>query len=237
MINSYDYLPENNGILLDLPFYEATGSITRDQAKAHHYDVTLVNTPTWETIASGLGVLAFDGAADYIELDNAASADLNFEGGNYSFGAWIRWEDDGTNGILIGRYVVDVSGWEVYLWSGGGAIKYLSLRHHHAGTLVGGNPRTSCYSVGWVPDTWCFLGISRAGVAAQHYRNGVAVTTVSDALVDPESNNSDLVICVRTSKDSHHYKGKLWRPRLWQRELQASDWMNIFEKERDFFGV
>jgi len=240
-MKGYDNIPEHEDILLDLPFYEADGAITRDQAKPHHEDVLLISAPTWETIASGLGVLAFDGTTNYIELDNAASVDLDFMADDYSIGIWLRWEDNNNNGIVIGRYLIDVSGWELYFWSGGGVIKYLTLRHHHAGTLVPpvtGNPRSACYSVGWVPDTWCFMGISRTGGGeAQHYRNAIPLTMVTGGLVDPETNNNDLVIGVRTSKDTHHYKGKMWRPRIWNRVLTTSEWINIFEQERDWFGV
>ena len=248
----YDKIPENDSLLLDLPFYEGGGTVTRDQAKPHHQDVTLVNTPSWQRLESEfdfghgdgfdsgvpLVVLAFNGTNEYGYLDNAASIDLDFIANDYSIGMWTRWEDNAQSQILLGRYLLNTSGWELYFYSGGGAIKYLTLRHHHAGTLVGANTRSACYSVGWTPEVWSFIGISRTGGGeAQHYKNGIALTMTTGGLVDPETNNNDMVIGTRTSKDFDWYKGKMWRPRIWNRSLSALEWLNIFEKERKFFGI
>jgi len=239
MTVSYDSIAENNGILLDLPFTEGIGTVTRDRAKPHHSDVDLINTPTWETIASGLGVLTFDRASqEYLELDTANSLDFNFEGGNYSISAWIRWEDPMTSVNIMGRYELDHSGWEVYLYAGGSGQNYLTQRHHHAGTLVSGNPRSGCYSEGWTPEVWWLFGSSRGGVGeATHYRNGVELPMVTGGLVDPESCAQDFLIGARYTKNADFYNGKMWRPRIWNRALTEADWVNIFEKERDWFGV
>jgi hypothetical protein len=241
-MKGYDDLPMNSDILLDLPFYEGVGAITRDQAKPHHQDVDLVLTPTWDTVAlSGLGVISFDGTTDeYLELAGANCADLNFTSGDYSIGTWMTWgngtDDDQT---VIARYLNDNNGWELYLYDGGGADRTLTMRHHHASTLVGGNPRTACYSGDWTYDTWWFLGISRSGGLAQHYRNGDAIATTCSAggLVDPETCAQDLVISIRGTKDANHLFGSQWRPRIWNRALSAADWTEIFETERDLFGV
>ncbi len=240
-MKSYDKIPENDSILLDLPFREGVGVKTFDHAKPHHADIDLINTPTWGALASGLGVLSFAGSGagnEYIELDNAASADLNFIAGDYSYGAWFNWTPGPEDSqLLIGRYEINVSGWEIYLTLAGG-IHYITQRHSHAGTLVGGNPRSAVYSINWTPGEWHFFSTSRTGGGlAQHYRNGVAVETVGDNLVDPETNNSDLVIGVRYTKDANYFKGPMWRPRVWDRILTAAEWLNIFEREQDFFGV
>ena len=86
----YDKIVEHEDILLDLPFYEASGVLTHDQAKPHHQPVTLINTPTWETIGSGLCVLTFDGVNERFELAGANCADLDFIGGDYSLCAWLN---------------------------------------------------------------------------------------------------------------------------------------------------
>ncbi len=85
----YDDAPINRGMLLDLPFREATGIITQDVAKPHH-PVTLVNTPTWASLASGLSVLDLDGSTEYLQSLNADTADLGFTTGDYSVSAWIK---------------------------------------------------------------------------------------------------------------------------------------------------
>jgi len=239
-MRGYDKISENADMLLDLPFYEGVGAITRDQAKPHHQDVILANVPTWDSVASGLGVLTFDGLADYFYLDDAACVDLDFIAGDYSLGCWLNWTDNALSQIVIARYQLDHSGWELYLTKVG-APEYLTLRHHHAGTLVPpvtGNPRSGCYSIGWTPGIWWFMGLSRTGGGeAQHYQNGVALTMSTSGLVDPETCSRDLVGGIRFTKDANYYKGSMWRPRIWNRALTAAEWLTIFEAERDWFGV
>lgn len=236
-MKGYDNILANHQLLLDLPFYEGVGTITRDQAKPHHQDVDLVLTPPWDSVAlSDLGVISFDGTThEYLELAGASCADLNFTTGDYSIGTWVTWgngtDDDQT---VIARYVDTTNGWELYLYDGGGADRTLTMRHHHAG---GATTRTGFYSTDWTYDTWWFIGISRSGVAGQHYRNGVAITTTSDTLIDPETCAADLVIGIRETKDANHLFGSQWRPRIWNRALSAAEWLQIFESERDWFGV
>ena len=250
----YDKIAEHSDILLDLPFYEGIGIITRDQAKPHHQDVDLKNTPTWGRTQTGeyefsnafdwgfdsgigIGVITLDGANEYLELDNAVSLDLDFMASDYSIGAWIYWTTGKPSQIIIGRYQLDVGGWELYLFDD--PNYYLSLRHHHAATLVPpvtGNPRSGCYSSQWVKNTWHFVGISRSGATAIHHRNGVALITTG-TLVDPETCAQDLVVGIRFCKTNNNFKGSIWRPRVWNRALSASEWLNIFERERHFFGV
>lgn len=269
MVASYDKIPYNDQILLDLPFYEGDGTITHDQAMPHHEDVELKNLPEWDRTqygigpfgwgfdtgydhddigafdlafywgfhsGEGLGVITFDGVFDYLELDKAACVDLNFMSGDYSIGIWLKWELAGgvASHIVIARYEVSVSGWELYLTETG-LHRYLTLRHHHAG---GASVRTAYTSDDWTEDTWWFCGVTRIGDASFHYRNGVLIpiATYND-LIDPETCNQDLVIGVRYTKNADYYKGSLWRPRVWPRALSADEWLDMFEAERGFFGV
>lgn len=237
---SYDKLAVNHQMLLDLPFYEGIGAVTRDQSKPHHQDIDLVNTPTWTSIASDLGVLELDGATEYLELANADCLDLDFLTTDYSLAGWINWEHaahDDHN--IIGRYEVDVSGWEVYLFDD--PNYYLTVRHHHAGTCPAGPPdcRTGCYSSGWTQGTWHFFGISRSGASLIHYRNGIALPTTCSVggLTDPETCAQDLVIGARFSKDDNWFKGMMQGLRVWGRSLSASEWLQIFNRESHWYGV
>ena len=229
----YDSISLNSDILLDLPFREGTGAITHDVAKPHH-PVTLVSTPTWASLASNLGVLELDGATEYLQALNADTADLDFMAGDYSLSIWFKWTDTGSSEILMGRYEVDVSGWETYLYTGGGSTHYLQLRHHHAG---GATTRTGAYSSGWTPGTWYLFGLSRSGGDAVMYRNGAAVeTSVSvGGLIDPETCAQDLVIGTRYTKNADWYDGQLWRPRIWDRALTSAEWKVIYELEKRWF--
>lgn len=245
-MKSYDKILENKNILLDLPFYEGVGTVTRDQARPNH-PMTLIDPGggsfVWDTLASGLGVLDFvtvgGGATDGVNISCPAldSADLNFIAGDYSLGAWINWTDDGISQIVMGRYVLNVSGWELYLTKIG-TVSSLTLRHHHAGTLVGGNPRSGCYSVDWDPGVWCFMGLSRTGGGeALHYKNGVPLDMITGGLVDPETSAQILRIGSRYTADANWYKGQMWRARIWGRALTAAEWITIFNKERAHLGV
>jgi len=230
----YDKLATNHQILLDLPFREAAGAITRDVAKPHHQDVDLIDTPTWAPLVSGLGVIDLNGTSEYLELALAACADLNFMAGDYSIGCWFYWESGGEDDQhIIGRYDVDVDGCELYLYYPTGS---LNLRHHHA---VGASLRSACDSYGWTQNVWHFMGVSRSGMAANFYRNGVAVATTCSVggLIDPETCGEDLTIGVRFDKGSEYFKGKLWRPRIWGRVLSADEWAQIYEVEKHCLGV
>lgn len=233
----YDKLAINHEILLDLPFREGVRAITRDVAKPHHQDVDLIDTPTWEALASGLGVISLNGTSEYLELANAACADLDFISGDYSLGCWFNWASGDDSQIIIGRYELDVGGWELYLYDDPNL--YLTLRHHHAGTIVEEHPRSACYSGGWTQGVWHFMGVSRSESSAVFYRNGVALATAFSVggLVDPETCAQDMVIGVRFDKGSNHFKGKLWRPRIWGRALSEGEWKQLFEYERHWFGV
>ena len=238
MTLGYDNKSINHQMLLDLPFLEGIGAITHDQSKVHHEDVDLVLTPTWDSVASGLGVITTDGATnEYLELAGASSTNLNFITGDYSIGVWIKWDDGADDDqTVIARYVDSANGWELYLYDGGGADRTLTMRHHHAG---GATTRTASYSVDWAYDTWWLIGISRSGISAPHYRNGVPIMTTTSAggLIDPETCAADLVIGIRETKDANRFCGSRWRPRIWDRALSASEWLQIFETERHWFGV
>ena len=238
----YDKLSVNHQMLLDLPFREGAGAITRDVSKVHHQDVDLINTPTWTSISSGLGVVELDGTNQYLELANADCLDLNFMAGDYSLAGWIYWTHNAANDDqnVIGRYEVDVSGFGLYLYDD--PNYYLTLRHHHAGTCTPGPPiacRTGCYSAGWIQNTWHFFGISRSGAAQLHYRNGVVLPTSCSVggLTDPETCAQDLVIGTRFNKVTNFFKNQMQCLRVWNRSLSASDWLQIFNCEKHWFGA
>ena len=225
----------NNDLLLALPFHEASGLITQDVAKPHH-PVTLRGTiPSWATIASGLGMLNFNGAGDYLDSPAADTADLDFTTDDYSIAVWEYHEWTAQSQIVIARYAVDLDGWELYFWDTG-PINYLTLRHHH-GSLA--TDRTGCGSIGWDNNTWHLIGISRSGAYPLHYRNGMGVEVTYDVggLSDPDSCNRDLVIGARYTKNADWYKGMQWNPRVWSRRLQPWEHRAIFDAEREIFGL
>ena len=225
----YDNISYNKRMLLDLPFREGIGTITQDVAKPHH-PVTLVGTPSWTALASGKMALVLGGlgSGDYGQCLNANSADLGFTSGDFSIGGWFKWEDTSEDSqILIARYEVSVGGWEVYMTEVV-ALRYMTLRHHHAG---GATARTGAYSLGWAYSMLAHFGISRSGTSALFYRNGEPITTVSDTLIDPESTTQDMVIGVRYSKDANYLSGRLPRLFIAGEALTAEDWKSMYKHQ------
>ena len=228
----YNALGHNEDIALDLPFREATGAVTRDVAPLHHDPVTLVNTPTWTPLASGLGVLEFNGVNEYLRCLAADTADLDFTNEDYSLSGWF-YDDSGTGDDdeeIINRFVVSNNGWELYLYTPTGS---LNLRHHHAG---GATLRSSAYSLGWGPDVWHFFGVTRVGAVGQFYRNGIPVPTIHGAggLIDPEASVGNLYMANQGA--DNFLGGRLWRPRVWVRALAPDEWWTLYNRERGWFA-
>ena len=232
-VQLYDNISLHENILLDLPFREGIRAITHDIAKPHHV-FDLNNTPTWATLASGLGVLDFNGINEYLDSPAADTADLDLTG-NYSLAGWVNWEDTTQSLIMMGRYGVDLDGWETFFDVSGGR-NTLSLRHHHLSLAP--NLSDSCFSVGWTPGTWWLMGITRNGVNPKHYRNGQEVEVTFDAsgvMLDPDSSNRDMVVGVRFTKDANFFKNRMWRLRAWDEELSAIEMETMYEIEKQWF--
>ncbi len=229
----YDSLSYNRRALLDLPFREGIGTITQDVAKPHH-PVTLVGTPAWTSLPSGKGAIDLGGfgSGDYGQCLNADSEDLDFTSGDFSIGGWINWSTviGEFSQIIIARYELSVSGWETYLTEAAGVF-FMTLRLHHA---AGATVRTAAFSTGWSTSTLHHFGISRSGTSAQFYRNGVAIPTTSDTLIDPETSNEDLVIGVRYTKDANFYDGPFPRLFVADEALTAEDWSNMYKNQQGY---
>jgi len=232
MGKSYDKLARGSLNLLDLPFTEGAGTWASGVEKPRHRN-TLVGVPAWTTLASGINTLLFDGITDYLECAAAATADLNFLAGDYSLACWVKMVNTGGALIVMGKYEINVSGWELFFFG-----TTLNLRHSHASL----NPdlSDSCYSDGWPADTWCLIGLSRSGLYPVMYQNGVAQAMFYEAsgMQNPDTAvASDLVIGVRYTKNANYYSGSMWRPRVINRALTEYEWRLLFNMERKWFGV
>jgi hypothetical protein len=232
----YDKLSINHSIVLDLPFREASGLISRDRAKPHHV-ATLTGPPTWdEIVLSGLGVLALDGATQYLQIPGADSQDLDFTG-DFSLGSWIYPVYAAGSMVIMCRNTTDGCGWCMYLYDNPTLGTLLSLRTNQAAV------HTECYAAGFPDSVWQLVGFSRdsAGLSATCYKNGAAVTTVlgPGGVIDPVACGAanKLLIGVQQGEASNFYGGKIWRPRAWPRALSAGEWAQIFDMERHWFGV
>ena len=234
----YDKLAFNEDMLLDLPFREGTGTITRDVAKPHH-PMTMVDPGggsfVWGNEASGYPALEFVrigyGATDGVYIECTDCADLDFTDGDYTFLSWINYTDTSSSESLFNRGLPYNHGWEFYIYS-----NVLQLRHNHAGG-VATSTGASYTGISTYEGVWTLVGVSRSGADAQIYVNGLPVTTViSDGgLIDPETSNRDLVIGARTTKDSDWYEGKKGRLRICGEALTKEDHQNIYQIEKGWF--
>jgi len=231
----YDALDINRNIALDLPYREGIGARTEDIARPTTL-VTLVNTPPWTTLDSHLTVLSYDGVSEHLRASAADTTLLDFTSGNYSIAGWIYLKSGGASMSqdLLSRFVLSNNGWELYSYTNG----IITLRHHHA---AGATTRTGAYSLNWAFDTWYFIGVSRDGTSAQFYRGTIdgsfsAVTTISDALIDPEACVSNLYISCNNGATGNFHYGMNWRWRIWfDRVVAEASFKQIYEKELRWF--
>lgn len=238
MARSLDKDSLGMGLLLDLPMAEGTGTATtRDVAKPHHV-ITLTHSPAWAQLPSGQQVLSLDGANDYLSAPGASTTDLDFTTGDFTICCWTYWEGDSSD-IIVGRYELDVSGWEVY-YDDGDPLRTLSLRLSHGGVPA----RTGCYSYGWTKSNWWLMGISKSGgypgVYPLMYRNGWAVEMNYSAggfLTAPGTCNKDLFIGCNNGHTANHFNGKLGGLRIWNRALAPEEHRRLWDQDKHFFGL
>lgn len=224
----YDNLAVNMQMLLDLRFLEGTGTPTQDWAKAHHV-CTLVGTPTWQALANDLGYLDFvAGNPDYIRSLQAATVDLDFTTGAFTLLAWIRPDALGNRNFFT-RGVNVTDGW--FMWMDvNGAINFTTNQAAASQNTAGGVADA-------IVGTWTMIGCTRAGASVRTFSNGIDTTGTPAVHIDPLTANRNLYIGVNDLAGAGWYDGDMWRPRILGRQLSASQMLDIFERERDLFGV
>lgn len=230
MTVGYDKWQPNQELLLDLQFRESTGTRTTDWAKPYHEGCTLTGTPTWTELGNDLTYLDFTpGNPDSIITAAANCTDLGFTSGAFSGGMWIYPDAYGN------RYLYDKSsataGWSFWLV---GTSPYLAFTTANAGPLT----QTTYGGAGLSLSAWQFVGFNRSGAAAQIFLNGQQVTTTAATHINPAASAAiNFVIGTVVGAGAGWYDGRMWRPRVWQRAVPASEFLQIYEAERGLFGV
>jgi len=226
MPRGYDKSDLNKGLLLSLPFDEGIGTVSvKDVAKPHH-PVLQTHAPVWTQLPSGLWVFDFDGTNDWLSCLAASCVDLNFSNtSDFSGVAWI-FPTTATKAryILCKMDFVNYRGYYFYLSSD--ASPSLSLG-------VGGNATNTSQII--VRSSWSCVGFRRAGTSVRLYVNGRDAT-----------NNAQSHTCEASGKNlymgnsdslNNQWAGYLWGLRIWNRALSPAEHMEIFNRERDLFGV
>lgn len=221
----YDKLGLNTDIVLDWPMQEGTGTVIHDVSKSDIRGDLITGGPGFMWPAGGFyGIYIISAWEQYINCSAADCTELNFTSGDYSIAFWFNWAVDEYTQMVMGKYVLDASGWEVYLYNSG-ATNIMTVRHNHGGT------RSAGYSYGWTPGALHCFSMSRVGTTMQHYRNGVPVTTTAPALLDPGSSVANDLRCgVRYTENQNWFYGILCRPRIWSRALTADEHRQIYRQ-------
>jgi hypothetical protein len=229
----YDNYRPNQNLLLDLQFRESTGTVTADWAKPYHAAATLTGVPTWQELGNDLTYLDFDPAnPDSIIILAAASGDLDFTTEDFSGAMWIAPDAPGNRYLFYKAPAGAARGWGFYIHA---VSPYLGFSTYQAGptgqTTYGG---TALDTGG---GAWQFVGFSRDGAVGRIYLNGADVTTTPATHVDPASAAADDFIIGVTPGGAGPYDGDMWRPRIWNRVVTATEFAAIYAAERDYFGV
>jgi len=240
----YDNLRVNHGIVLDLPFREATGLITHDIAKPHHI-ATLTGPPTWTDVLtegiglSDLGILQFDGATQYLQIPGADTLDLDFVG-DFTIVAWVYPIYGAGPMMIMCRNTTGIDGWCMFLYDNPGLGTLLSLRTNQGGPAPG---YTECYAAGFPDREWQLVGYSRdsVGLSATCYKNGKPVTTVigPSGMLDPVACGAanKLLVGVQQGEASNFIRGYIRRLEGWPWKLSDNDHLSLYERDKHWLGV
>lgn len=243
-MKGYDNFRINHGIVLDLPFREATGLITHDIAKPHHI-ATLTGPPVWTDVLaaaigpSDLGILQLNGVNQYLQIPGADTLDLDFIG-DFTLAAWVHPIYTASAMVIMCRNTTGVDGWCMFLYDNPTLGPLLSLRTNQGGPAPG---YTECHAAGFTDRESQLVGFSRdsAGLSATAYKNGKPVTTVlgPTGMIDPVACGvgNKLLIGIQDGEAISRYSGYKWRPRAWPWKLSDADWLSMFEREKHWFGV
>ena len=237
MTIGYDNLALHHSLCLNISMDEWSAGatyLTHDLSKVHH--MFTVHGATWGTIAaSGQPYLSLDGLNDYLECGAAASADLNVTTEDMTCLMWINPVIGASAALLLNQGVVDVDGFEFFLFT-----TNLSFR------LNQGGDHTDISAVGCLTaGVWQLVSVTRSGANGQFYINGQPVATLgSGGLADAVScaGGNKLLVGIQNDEVSLLYGGLigggLRGPRIWfGKALAAAEEARIFEYERHWFGV
>ena len=235
MPRGYDKSDLQKGLVLSLPFEEGVGTQVRDVTRPHH-PFTWTGTPTWVQQSSGIWAINFVkvAATDCLVCPAASCADLNFQQTGFSGMAWVKLPSvtSGACGVM-GRGNASDIGWGMIISSSN-----LQFRGGYATPSNG----TSTNDGRVTYDIWHLVGFSLYSGAS----------AVSPLFVDGTNGNAYSVWSTHSVGDLaassfdvgrflfnsyFWFNGAIVMPRLWSRVLQPSEHMEIFNRERDLFGV
>jgi len=237
-LKGYDDKSINRGLLLDLQFREGAGTVTRDWARPEHV-MAFNNAPTWAQLPSGRNYLLLDQTVpDYLSCSGADTADLDFTSEDFSVGCWVSINHIPGSFILYylaQRGINNIEGWRFYAYMNN--VGLFAPGFTVDNNPAGGAAPTIAQEGYFFPNTWHLLIAAKDNWGVRFYIDGIDRTAFTTAR-DPASSNQPLHIgtsnLLRTSTSDLF---RIYRFRVWNRDLSASEVAKLFAMERHLFGV
>ena len=228
----YDNLDINHNMVLDLPFFEGVGAITRDYSK-NHYGFTLTGAPAWYTLpATGIGMLDFTAATpDFLEAAIADVPDLDFTSEDFSMAFWIN-PDTLVGGLELYCHGLDATdGYDIRCLANGSVV-FSSIQG-------GAQQQVISAAATVIINTPQLIGISRSGVLLQILKNGRELAYVAQPdITDPLTSARKVLFGVYDDETTDPWSQYMGRQRAWlNRQLTAGEHARLFNSERHWYGV
>lgn len=224
----YDNHSLNRQLVLDMPFEEMTGLVTYCRAQSNIVATLRGGPPTWQQFINGLQYLDFvPGTLDFLDAPGADTTGLDFTAGDFSVAVWARVDDLSVPRVLLCRGLLSVDGWTFAVLADG-SLTFV--------TNQGGGTQISLGAPGEVAlSTWYLLGATRVGSSIRMFVNGVDVTLTPAAHTDPLTSARELHIGIYDDENTGPFDGGMHRPRVWSRALARSEFLELYNKERELF--
>ena len=216
----------NAGLVLSIPMFEGTGSSFVADTSYVHHQIAMTHSPGWVQTASGLWVLDFDGASD--ELSIALSDALNFTSQSFTVAMWVYPHVlSGGTKIIIEKGTYETNGWWVGHDMSFRLVAYLASSAHYTqipdGVLV--------------INKWQLMAVTFTTSVSRAYLNAIDMTSRDDGHANIKTAAGVATKIGRSSAGTEQYNGLMWNPRVWNRVLSPAEHRQIFNTEREFFGV
>lgn len=233
MTKGYDNLPMLFQSVLDIPMYEAIGALAHDIARQQAFDhtMTLTHAPPWAAWPlSNLAILSFiPGHPDFMELSAANSADMNYQDSAFSLLAWVFEDSLAITRFVIERGLPVTDGWHFGITDTGQIYLITSQ--------LGADQVSASAAASIVISTWYLIGATRLGNSVRIFKNGIDITAAAGNHINPAACGRKLHMGIDDTEGAAPWDGYIWRPRVFSRQLSAGEILDIFEMERDLFGV
>lgn len=228
----YDNLDINHNMVLDLPLFEAVGTVTRDYSK-NHYVFTLTGVPAWYTLpATGIGMLDFTAATpDFLEAAIADVPDLDFTSEDFSMAFWIN-PDTLVGGLELYCHGLDATdGYDLRCIADGSVV--------FSSNQAGAQQQVVSAAGTIIINTYQLIGISRSGTLVQILKNGRELAYVAQPdIINPLTSARKVLFGIYDDETTDPWSQYMARQRAWlDRQLTIANHRFIFETERHWYGV